>query len=81
MLISEGISILACMFALYKEQLALLLLQRQHRKLSSSISKEGLVSATPCSLLQPDRLRTTPAAEGLEDVSFSSRHGNVKLLG
>jgi len=66
------------MLALYKEQSMLLSLQRQHRKLSPFISKEGLVSDA---LLKPDQLSTTPAEKGLKNVSFSSTQGNVKFLG
>lgn len=80
-LISEGINFLACMLALYKEQSMSLSLQRQHRKLSSFISKGGLVSDAPWSLLKPDQLSTTPAENGLKNVSFSSIQGNVKFLG
>lgn len=69
------------MLALYKEQSMLLSLQRQHRKLSSFISKWGLVSAAPCSLIKPDQLSTTPAEKGLKTVSFSNIQGNVKFLG
>lgn len=69
------------MLALYKEQSTLLSLQRQQRKLSSFISKGGLVSAAPCSLLKPDQLSTTPAEKGLKTVSFSNIQGNVKFLG
>lgn len=69
------------MLALYKEQSMLLSLQRQHRKLSSFISKGGLVSAAPRSLLKPDQLSTTPAEKGLKTVSFSNIQGNVKFLG
>lgn len=69
------------MLALYKEQSMLLPLQRQHRKLSSFISKGVLVSAAPCSLIKPDQLSTTPAEKGLKTVSFSNIQGNVKFLG
>lgn len=69
------------MLALYKEQSMLLSFQRQHRKLSSSINKGGVVLDAPCLLLKPDKLSTTPAEKGLKTVSFSSIQGNVKFLG